>query len=447
MYKWLRRYLLIICSLTATSAADGQNLEHRSRSVDVHHLSRWGDGTIESRVPWHPYWRIRDTSKYALIAKLIDTNDKLGDQGRTRFEIVDVIRSPCNEWGKGMIIQFPLRVVGESGDHYGLYTSTSEIDLWLRPEPLNQTIIEYLKEIPAEEESRLRFFLEEIEAKDAVVAYDAYEGLRQKPTKQLISLRGRLPITQLRNRLLSFSVGPHDKLPADLYSFYDEMGSDLLETMARIVGACGMNDDVEALEVHIRKQPSFRRDALMAAYLVLRGEAGMEQLEQDIDQQRAADVGDAAGMLDLLKATELLCLYPENPIPRQRAVELAVSELSNPGTAAGAIHALATWKEWKVIDRVTELFPPNLTGDAFTRKAVVFYLMSCADDATSTYAARASMKLRIYENEYPDLFYDAKASFKSMSSAWHRRMNIEPSHAPEPACRSDANGESFAPSR
>jgi hypothetical protein len=292
------------------------------------------------------------------------------------------------------------------------------------PDKLDESVADYLATIPNDPVERLRFFLRQIESKNSAIAFDAYTGLEQTPSKQFIALRGQLPITQLRNRLLSFAIGSFEEEPAEVYSFYDEMGSGLLATMARIVGACGTEEDAEALERHIRKQPCFRRDALTAAYLVLRGEAGMDRLEQDIKRQRAAGLGDAAEALDLLAATELLCLYEENPIPRQRAVDLAESSLANPETAAGAIRALATWKEWKVIDQVTELFAPRLNGYHYTRQAVVFYLISytsCVEDGTSLHA-KASERLDFYKRQHPDIFNAAKNSFDSKGAAWHERL-------------------------
>lgn len=437
-------FLLMICSMPMVRPAAGQHHDQtRAVRIPLSSIAQMAIG-FEFRLPWNPYWKIRDQSQHALVGKFMRTREKTPSDkwGTTEFEIVAVHRTKNMAWAKGMILVFPWQIKGQSGDLFGLYTSTHQGDAWLIPEELDEAVADYLASIPNDPVERLHFSLRQIESKNATIAYDAYTGLEQTPSRQLISLRGRLPITQLRNRLLSFAIGAFDDKPKDVYSFYDQIGSELLVTLARIVGASGTKEDAETLERHIRKQSCFRRDALTAAYLVLRGEVGMDRLEQDIKDQRAARIGDAAEVLDLLAATELLCLYKENPIPRQRAIDLAVSSLANPETAAGAIHALATWKEWKVMDQVSELFPPRLNGYAHTRQAIVFYLISCAADKTSAHAVKASNSLDIYKKQHPNIFKTANGSFWSMGPAWHKRLTIEHSHPPEPVFGSVSNGES-----
>jgi hypothetical protein len=428
MYFRISVFLLMTCSVPLARPAAGQPPDQASVvSIPLSSVSQMAMG-FEFRLPANPYWKIRDESQHALVGKLVGVREKSPSDrwGATEFEIVAVHRTKNETWTKGMILVFPLRIKGQSGDLFGLFTSRQQ-DAWLIPEVLDESIANYLASIPNDLVERLHFFLRQIESKNSTVAFDAYTGLEQTPSKQLTSLRGRLPITQLRNRLLSFAIGSFDDEPKEVYSFHDQMGSHLLVTLARIVGASGTKEDADALEKHIRKQPCFRRDALTAAYLVLRGEAGMDRLEQDIKEQRAAKIGDAAEVLDLMAATELLCLYEENPIPRQRAIDLAVSSLRNPETAAGAIHALATWKEWEVMDQVTELFPPFLNNYTNTRRTIVFYLICCAEDMTSKYAGKASQILDDYKKQHPDLFKAAKSSFDSMGSAWHKRLAIEQS--------------------
>jgi hypothetical protein len=432
--------------LTANRATGQQPDSTRAVKIPLSRIAQMAIG-FEFRQPWNPYWKIRDQSHQALVGKFLRTREKSNDDafGATEFEIIEVYRNKDDDLAKGKIIVFPWRIEGNPGDLFGLYTSTHQGNAWLVPEKIDQTIAAYFASIPSDPVERLNFFLRQIESRKAAVAFDAYTGLEQTPIRQFVALRGQLPITQLRNRLLSFAVGPFDDEPTEVYSFQEEIGSGLLVTLARIVGACGTPEDAAALERHIRKGSCFRRDALTAAYLVLQGEPGMDRLEQDIHNQRAAKVGNAAEVLDLLAATELLCLYDENPIPRQRAVELAVSALANPETAAGAVHALATWKEWKIMDQVTELFQPRLNNYSETRKAIVFYLLCAAEDKSSPYAVKASQSLNVYKRQHPDAFDAAKASLDSMDPAWRQRSAAGPLPAPKPAAGPAPNGASSPP--
>ena len=143
MYIRVSLFLLMACTMTGMRPVAGKQPDQaRVVKLPVSSMARMAIG-FESRRPWNPYWKIRDLSHHALVAKYVRIREKTPSErhGSTEFEIVAVHRTKDMAWSKGIIVTFPWQIKGQPGDLFGLYTSTHQGDAWLVPEKLDEGVL------------------------------------------------------------------------------------------------------------------------------------------------------------------------------------------------------------------------------------------------------------------------------------------------------------------
>lgn len=415
------------------SASPAQLIESAGEDgvVKVKHFSRLA-GFAEHRLPWNPYWKMLDESSYVLVGKLIEKRGKLDDSGQRYieypaaiFEITQVIKQHDAILKRGRTIEFPIRVDGQPGDVFGLYTSTHGGG-WLAPERLPAEVLAYINAIPPVGERRFQLLLKQIESKNKAIAFDAFSGFRDADPSELRRHRGRLNPTNVLNRVLAFSLDDSRDEPAPGFSFDgDSARGWQIEVVSRVVGLTGGPREATTLEKHVLlHEGCYRRDALLAAYIALRGSAGLKTIETDIRRKVASGYPAIYDRRDLLAAGELLCVRVENPIPRDHFVKICLIESQRSETRAAAVRALAAWKDWRHLNRVAGWLERE--DNWYTQKELLFYMLCCADDPQAPEAAIARTLAARFQKQLASPFRAADATLRSKDKAWRKRVPFDP---------------------
>ena len=114
-------------------------------------------------------------------------------------------------------------------------------------------------------------------------------------------------------------------------------------------------------------------DALVAAYLTLKGPDGMPLVEDLFLKNKDAEYTDTYATIMALRfhGTE------EKIIPRERLLVGIRMMLDRPQLADLVIPDLARWEDWSVMDRLVELFKNADDESNWVRVPVINYLRAC----------------------------------------------------------------------
>ena len=135
-------------------------------------------------------------------------------------------------------------------------------------------------------------------------------------------------------------------------------------------------EDLPLLEELIQskdRQTKGALDALVAAYLTLKGPDGMPLVEDLFLKNKDAEYTDTYATIMALRfhGTE------EKIIPRERLLDGIRMMLDRPQLADLVIPDLARWEDWSVMDRLVELFKNADDESNWVRVPVINYLRAC----------------------------------------------------------------------
>lgn len=229
--------------------------------------------------------------------------------------------------------------------------------------PVTARAEQYLVRIPdvakKEADERLRFYLPYLQDDDSMLSRDAYDEFAITPYTDLQKIKPQMDRDQLVEWIGDESMSPDRKR--------------LYLTM---LGVCGGADDLPMLEGMLKSTQKTSRtglDALIACYLTLAGEPGLDIINQEFLLNKQASYADtyAAIMAIRFHGTE------GGVIPRSALVESLHFILDRNDLADLVIPDLARWEDWSQVDKLKDLF---LTADAdnnWVRVPVVNYLRAC----------------------------------------------------------------------
>lgn len=215
--------------------------------------------------------------------------------------------------------------------------------------------------------ARLRFFQEYLDHDDPMLTRDAYDEFASAPYSDVQAIRDSMDHDQLLEWIQQPDLSPERKR--------------LYLTM---LGVCGSEKDVPMLAKMLRSTQKSSRsglDALIACYLTLAGEPGLELVDELFMANKKSSYADtyAAIMAIRFHGTE------GGVIARSALVNSLHHILQREDLADLVIPDLARWKDWSQVEKVKQLF---LTSDAennWIRVPAVNYLRACplpaADEA------------------------------------------------------------------
>lgn len=310
----------------------------------------------------------------SVIAKLVEVPKELGDNAtefpKAKFEIIQVLKG---EQFVATGMSFQTQLVGTYPiGHKFLVMGVEPPNLfWSTPMQASDRVIKYLTDsqgLPATGPDRFAFFQEYFEDPETDLAFDAYDEFAIAAYADVVALKDRIK----RDKLIKWINDP--ELRVDRRRLYFTM-----------LGVCGTEDDIRMLEKFlVSDEPADRAglDALAAAYITLKGEAGIPLLEEhflkNVDEENTADT---VAVISALRfhGTEL------EQIPRMRIAQAIRLVLKHPQLADTVIPDLARWEDWTVIEQMVDLFKNCDEEYQYVRVPVVAYLHSCPKPEAKTY--------------------------------------------------------------
>lgn len=243
---------------------------------------------------------------------------------------------------------------------------------WTTPMKASERVFQYLEDIQKLPESgadRLAFFQDFLQDEESVLAFDAYDEFALAPYEDLIALKARMP----RQKLLEWINDP-------------ETSVNRRRLYLTMLGVCGNDDDAETLRGFIESGDRKQRaglDALVASYLTLAGDKGVELIEREFLKNPDVDY------VDTLAAVSALRFHGSEVeiISRDRIVRAVRTLLDRPKLADMIIPDLARWEDWSVIDRLVKMFKEADEDSNWLRVPVISYLNECPKPEAKAYLA------------------------------------------------------------
>ena len=308
-----------------------------------------------------------------VIAKLVNLPDPVDDPDaelpKAEFEISQIIKGealvkPGKKFQTLLVGRYPV------GKEFLVMGVDPPNVAWSTPMKTSERVNDYLTQIQALPESgadRLAFFQQFFEDEESVLAFDAYDEFASASYEDLKALRDRMdheqivkwikdPDTSVNRRRLYFTM----------------------------LGVCGTPEDIEMLGGFIksgdRKQQA-GLDALVACYLTLKGEDGVDLITETFLANKEADY------VDTLAAVSALRFHgtDEDLIPKAKIVGAIRHLLDRPKMADMIIPDLARWEDWSVVERLVQMFKDADDDTNWLRVPVITYLRACPKPEAKQY--------------------------------------------------------------
>jgi hypothetical protein len=311
-----------------------------------------------------------NTAQVAVIARLVKTPPPVEGAAaqtsslevtKTKFDIVKVLKGE-EALGKTRTIEVAYFGESPAGATFLVMGIDPPTINWGTPIAISERGQEYVikgMELPKEGSDRLAFFQDYLEDADEMLARDAYDEFAKAPYAMVLGLKDRIK----HDKIVEWSKST--KIPVSRRRLYMTM-----------LGACGTQADLPMLEEMIRskeRQTKGALDALVAAYLTLKGPEGMPLVEDLFLKNKDAEYTDTYSTIMALRfhGTE------EKIIPRERLTQGMRTMLDRPQLADLVIPDLARWQDWSVIDRLADLFKQADDESSWVRVPVINYLRAC----------------------------------------------------------------------
>jgi hypothetical protein len=298
------------------------------------------------------------SAKLLLIPEIPEDAEEMP---KAKFEIIKVLRGeeilqPGMTFNATLIGRHP---VGQ--EFFVMGVDPPNIN-WTTPMKASPRLLVYLEELgklPEKGPDRLDFFQDYFEDKESTLAFDAYDEFAKASYEELIQLKPRMD----RQQLIDFIN--NDKTSDNRRRLY-----------LTLLGVCGEPSDADFLEELIDSGDSTKMrglNALIACYLNLKGEAGVDLIE------RLFLANPDCEYTETMQAVSALRFHGTEAsiIPRDRIVKAVRQVLDRKNMADMIVPDLARWEDWTVMDRLVTMFKEADEDDNWIRVPVVSYLHAC----------------------------------------------------------------------
>ena len=304
------------------------------------------------------------TKDVVVSAKLLEIPEPDPDAEelpRAKFEIDRVFR------GKELVkagMKFEALLVGRYpvGQKFFVMGVNPPAINWTTPMKASDRVLEYLAkldDLPGEGADRLAFFQDYFEDEESLLAFDAYDEFAKAPYEDLIALKDRMDREKLLSMINDDQTSPNRRR--------------LYFTM---LGVCGEEEDADMLE-ELLLSGSRRKmrglEALIACYLNLKGEDGMDLIQREFFENEDCE------FTYTMLAMQALRFHAEEAdvIPKDRIVAAARKVLDNKESRDLVIPDLARWEDWSVMEKLVTIFKESSEDDSWIRVPIASYLMAC----------------------------------------------------------------------
>ena len=308
----------------------------------------------------------------------------------TRFLVKKSLKGPFAEGKKLKLRGYQSGKVGET---LLLTAGGGEFPEWDLPVPITADGFAYLQNNPgpdAPSAARLRYYLKHLQHPDDLVASDAYGEFGNVPFDEVEKIADELP----REKLANWVADP-DTDPSRL-AFY-----------GMLLGLCGTEEDARVLHDRIFRGTDEYRigiDGLMSGYLLIKGEAGLKELEDaklrpkyvpgPNGEPLTDDAGEAipvpySEVYAAMQAVRFMWQYGGDRITKDRLKEALRLQLGHSDLAEVVIADLSRWKDWAAMDRIAGLYTKESYDVPAVKRAIIQYLLEAERDVPETADADA----------------------------------------------------------
>lgn len=297
-------------------------------------------------------------------------SDEVKQTETTTFEIVEVVKNWERPLKEGQRVTLPFGRDGQPGDLFLLIGKYDEDDKslnWELPVQLNgEYLYPYIRQVPSPEApDRLTFFLKFLEFSDAEIAGDAFAEFSRAQYKDVAALAPMLPRGKLHKWLSS--KDPAMQVRLGLYGM--------------LLGLSGDDSDAKFLESLILtlpdpERPRFGIDGMMAGYILLQRERGLDKLlAAKFDDPLAED-----DLLPLRNALVFVWDYARDRVPTETLQAAMRRYLDRPRLASSVLPDLARWKDWSVLDRLIKSYGEAPFDADLAKQDIVKFALVCERD-------------------------------------------------------------------
>ena len=315
---------------------------------------------------------------------------------------------------------------------------------WTTPLPLSRRGVAYvqqLADLPKKGADRLVFFQQYLEDQDPLLAQDAYDEFAVAPYSEVLALADRMDRERLLGWIEDSQIGPTRRRlyltmlgtcgqASDAARLESQLQYDypllkpgvaaMLATVAHTGPVVGATLADELIRADVRRKQQCL-DALIAAYLKLKGPAGLPLIEDKFLKNPDVEYSHAYAALMALRfhgeETEVL--------PRERLLASMRLMLDNDQFADQVVADLSRWEDWSVLERLVTLFKAGEKDD-WIRQPVVSYLI-IASEQTGKVGQRANAALEELEEIDPECVKRTRrnASFSLFAAAMTKAARSE----------------------
>ena len=273
-----------------------------------------------------------------VIAKLIEIPEPVVDPDaelpKSVFEITDVIKGN-DVVGTGMQVRSLLVGRYPIGNEFLIMGVDPPNVSWSTPMKASKRVVTYLQKIqslPKTGPKRLEFFQKYFEDKESVLAFDAYDEFAAAPYEDVVALKDKMDHPQLVKWIKDKNTSTNRRR--------------LYLTM---LGICGDETDIAMLEEFIKSGDRKKQaglDALIAAYLKLKGEAGLDLIvDKFLKPQEGVEYVDTLAAVTALRilGTEIEAIPKDRIVAAMRTFwEAAAIDVAPPEITPGIDFFLET---------------------------------------------------------------------------------------------------------
>jgi len=287
-------------------------------------------------------------------------SDPFAPEPKTKFKVIEVVKGD-----KLVKIGAEIEVLYFGRQPVGTQFYMTAVDpkmlAWNTPIALNETSLAYLRKLPTlpkEGADRLFFFQDFLESPEEIITRDSYDEFAKAPYEAVKDLKPRMKHGQI------VAWVKDNKIPASRRRLYLTM-----------LGVCGGPEDLPMLEKMITSGDQDSKlvlDALLGAYLILRGPDGMDLVDKEYLANPDAKYTDIWSTIQSLRVLGQI----SQAIPKARLVKSFRLMLERPNLADLVIPDLARWEDWDSTDRLVKLFKDSEDAGSFIRVPVMRFLMA-----------------------------------------------------------------------
>jgi len=288
---------------------------------------------------------------------------------------------------------------------------------WSDHTGISATTAEYLTQLPAQTlpvPERLAWYVQHLESADPLIAGDAWAEFGVAVYEDVKACRQLYSAERLRGWIADPRISP-----------------ERLGLYGLMLGLCGESGDAAFLRGQMITEETgefrFGAEGLLAGYLLLTGEAGLESVEEQFLRPETMPAARHA----LLQTLDFFYTYEPSLIARERLCGSARHLLRDPVLAEMTVMSLSRWQDWSSMEVLVRLF--NETQQASSGESdsllrcIVQFAQHCSkaghvavgpevppvDPATLRFSGVADRFLKRVAVDHPQLLRVPKSEFQA----------------------------------